>query len=201
MGRKAQASAQHFLRNCVNYRQKTVYNLKEIENLGAKAGVIINTVKDVLQSLLDDNLVDTDKIGAGNFYWAFLSKAQTNRERRLQALEQEIADLKNERKLLQSKLEEETKSRQQTEERQEALSQYAELQAEVAAQDKELEELRKTQPEYLQECVDKAGKSRAEGNRYTDEIFAMMSFMKKTMMAREEDIKRQFGLPEELDYE
>jgi chromosome segregation ATPase len=185
----------------VRYRQKTVYNLKEIENLGAKAGVIINTVKDVLQSLLDDNLVDTDKIGAGNFYWAFLSKAQTNRERRLEALEQEIADLKNERKLLQSKLEEETKSRQQTEERQEALDQYAELQTELAAQDKELEELRKTQPEYAQECVDKAGKSRAEGNRYTDEIFAMMAFMKKTMMAREEDIKRQFGLPEELDYE
>lgn len=181
--------------------QKTVYNLKEIETLGAKAGVILQTVKDVLQSLLDDNLVDTDKIGAGNFYWAFLSKAQTNRERRLTALDQEISDLKNERKLLQSKLEEETKSRQQTETRENSLSEYATLQTELAAVNGELEELRKTQPEYIQECMDQAERSKTEGNRYTDEIFAMMSFMKKTMMVREEDIKRQFGLPEELDYE
>lgn len=201
MGRKAQANPQHLLRNCVKSTQKTVYNLKEIETLGAKAGVILQTVKDVLQSLLDDNLVDTDKIGAGNFYWAFLSKAQTNRERRLAALDQEMTDLRNERKLLQSKLEEEVKSRQQTETRENALSEYSTLQAELAGVNRELEELRKTQPEYIQECAERAERSRTEGNRYTDEIYAMMAFMKKTMMVREEDVKRQFGLPEELDYE
>ena len=35
--------------------------------MGNKVGVISNTVKDVVQSLIDDNLVETDKIGAGNF--------------------------------------------------------------------------------------------------------------------------------------
>lgn len=28
------------------------------------------TVKDVLQMLIDDNLVQSDKIGSGNFFWA-----------------------------------------------------------------------------------------------------------------------------------
>jgi hypothetical protein len=32
-------------------------------------------VKEVLQSLVDDNLVDFDKIGSANFYWALPSKA------------------------------------------------------------------------------------------------------------------------------
>lgn len=162
--------------------------------------MIINTVKDVLQSLLDDNLVDTDKIGIGNFYWAFLSKAQTNRERRLVNLDQEIEDSKNERKLIHSKLEEEKKSREETESRQNALEEFANLQSEMAEINKKLEELRKTQPEYLQECRENSAKCRAEGNKYTDEIMTMVGFMKKTMAVREEDVKRQFGLPEDLDY-
>ena len=33
------------------------------------------SVKDVLQSLVDDNLVDTDKIGTSIYFWAYPSKA------------------------------------------------------------------------------------------------------------------------------
>ena len=32
------------------------------------------SVKDVLQSLVDDGLVDTDRIGTSNYFWAFPSK-------------------------------------------------------------------------------------------------------------------------------
>ena len=33
------------------------------------------SVKEVLQSLVDDNLVDTDKIGTSIYFWAYPSKA------------------------------------------------------------------------------------------------------------------------------
>ena len=50
--------------------------------------VVSQSIKEVLQSLCDDGLVDSDKIGAGNFFWALPSKAgqtvflltQTHRE-------------------------------------------------------------------------------------------------------------------------
>lgn len=32
-------------------------------------------IKDILQSLVDDAMVDTDKVGSANYYWAFPSKA------------------------------------------------------------------------------------------------------------------------------
>jgi hypothetical protein len=32
-------------------------------------GIISQSVKDVLQSLVDDNLVDTDKIGTSVYFW------------------------------------------------------------------------------------------------------------------------------------
>lgn len=37
--------------------------LKELEKLGPKKGVISQSVKDVVQSLADDDLVSKDKIG------------------------------------------------------------------------------------------------------------------------------------------
>jgi hypothetical protein len=41
----------------IYYERKEVFNLKEIEKIGAKKGVVFQTIKDVNQSLVDDNLV------------------------------------------------------------------------------------------------------------------------------------------------
>lgn len=39
------------------------FQLKELEKMGPKRGVISQSVKDVIQSLVDDDLVAKDKIG------------------------------------------------------------------------------------------------------------------------------------------
>lgn len=57
----------------IYYRLREPLNLKEIEKLGPKAGVIPQAVKEVNQSLVDDNLVESDKIGIGAFFWALPS--------------------------------------------------------------------------------------------------------------------------------
>jgi len=36
------------------------------------------SVKDILQGLVDDGMVDTDKIGTSVYFWAFPSKAGQN---------------------------------------------------------------------------------------------------------------------------
>lgn len=36
---------------------------------------VTQTVKDVVQSLVDDRLVEVEKVGSGNFFWAFPAKA------------------------------------------------------------------------------------------------------------------------------
>lgn len=41
------------------------------------------SVKDVNQSLCDDGLVETDKIGSGNFYWSFVSSRQVRLKNRV----------------------------------------------------------------------------------------------------------------------
>ena len=49
----------------IYYSTKQVYNLKELEKIAPKKGIIVQAVKDVNQSLVDDNLVEQDKIGIG----------------------------------------------------------------------------------------------------------------------------------------
>ena len=57
----------------IYYSTKQVYNLKELEKIAPKKGIIVQAVKDVNQSLVDDNLVEQDKIGIGLFFWALPS--------------------------------------------------------------------------------------------------------------------------------
>jgi hypothetical protein len=59
--------------------QKDYYQLKELERLCSKEkGITSMSVKDVLMDLVNDGLVDTDKIGTCVYFWAFPSKASQN---------------------------------------------------------------------------------------------------------------------------
>lgn len=48
------------------------------------------TVKDVLQSLVDDNMVDCERVGTSNYYWAFPSKALNARKHKLEELQKQV---------------------------------------------------------------------------------------------------------------
>lgn len=48
------------------------------------------SVKEVLQSLVDDNMVDCERVGTSNYYWAFPSKAMHARKRRLEELDKQV---------------------------------------------------------------------------------------------------------------
>lgn len=50
------------------------------------------TVKEVLQSLVDDNMVDCERVGTSNYYWAFPSKVLHARKRKLEELQQQVID-------------------------------------------------------------------------------------------------------------
>ena len=43
-------------------------------------GITSMSVKEVVTSLADDGMVDTDKIGTSVYFWAFPSKATANRQ-------------------------------------------------------------------------------------------------------------------------
>lgn len=53
-------------------------SLKDLEKIAPKEKSIpMQTVKDVLNSLVSDDMVDTDKIGTSVYFWSFPSKSST----------------------------------------------------------------------------------------------------------------------------
>ena len=66
------------------------FHLKDIEKLGIKKGIIYQSIKDVLDSLVNDNLVESEKIGSSNFFWALPSKIYQAKKNKLEKNIQQI---------------------------------------------------------------------------------------------------------------
>ena len=57
------------------YETTEVFQLKDIEKRCSKEkGITLQTVKEILDGLVDDGLVDAEKVGTSNYFWAFPSK-------------------------------------------------------------------------------------------------------------------------------
>jgi hypothetical protein len=65
----------------------------------------------VNQSLIDDNLVETDKIGAGAFFWALPSKGFQSRQNLISNLEKHKEEVKQQISESEQKIESEKKLR------------------------------------------------------------------------------------------
>ena len=55
----------------IYHTKKEPFNLKELTKLAKAAGLAEKLVQDVNTQLMDDNYVSSDKIGTGNYFWAF----------------------------------------------------------------------------------------------------------------------------------
>lgn len=77
--------------------------LKEIEKLATKSkGVVSQSVKEVLQELKDDRLIECEKIGTSNYYWAFPATAAVAKEAAFATQTAELASLRSTEKQLSS---------------------------------------------------------------------------------------------------
>ncbi|KAK8286747.1 hypothetical protein V6Z11_D07G011000 [Gossypium hirsutum] len=77
------------------YESQDFFLLKELEKLGPKKGVITQSVKDVVQSLVDDDLVSKDKIGTSVYFWSLPSCAGNQDERETALAELKAIELKH----------------------------------------------------------------------------------------------------------
>nr|XP_035133566.1 meiotic nuclear division protein 1 homolog [Callithrix jacchus] len=72
---------------------KDVFQLKDLEKISPEErGITSSSVKEVLQSLVDDGMVDCEMIGTSNYYWAFPSKALHARKLKLESLESQLSE-------------------------------------------------------------------------------------------------------------
>ncbi|KAM7419549.1 hypothetical protein PAMA_016588 [Pampus argenteus] len=134
------------------FETKDVFQLKDIEKIAPKTkGITPMSVKEVLQSLVDDNMVDCERVGTSNYYWAFPSKALHARKHKLEELQKQISEAKQQKKSLQNAAEKAKVGRQDTKERSSLLKELRALREQRTQQQAELEKYRECDPEVVEE--------------------------------------------------
>ncbi|XP_022659181.1 meiotic nuclear division protein 1 homolog [Varroa destructor] len=186
----------------VFHERKEVFPLKDVESISSKEkGVVLQTVKDVLKGLVDDGLVDSDKIGTSIYFWAFPSKALMRLKVRLTNLRKLVDEAETTRVNAQRALAEEQKkldlSGSATPDMLLNLSKYAEQQRLLT---QKLRNIEQNDPITIQRLQEDLAEIKAATNRWTDNIFTLRSWIRHRSGMTDADIERAFEIPVELDY-
>jgi predicted transcriptional regulator len=155
------------------FARAEVFTLKEIERIGSKEkGIVEQTIKDVLQTLVDDGLVETDKIGAGNFYWALPSKAGNSRRSQISKLQNEI-QLKTAAVSELEKRKRESESLRADSGRTVKIAEHTALALNVKRLREEIGKFSSCDPENFAKLQKEAKLAKAAADRWTDNLFLL----------------------------
>ncbi|XP_047522030.1 meiotic nuclear division protein 1 homolog [Pieris napi] len=183
------------------HNSKDFFQLKELEKIAPKQkGITMQSVKEVIQNLVDDHLVDSEKIGTSIYFWSFPSKAKNAKKRKFLNLQTELNETMKKLKKAEETITTESASRQQNPERDEIL---ATLEAVMKKQNdlkKELQKYRDNDPEYIAQLKTETEDLKSAINRWTENIYILKSYIKNNFQMENEVIDQNFNIPPELDY-
>jgi len=204
MGKKGISAEEKRERLLAWFREhKTFVSLKEIEKGGSKAtGISSMVMKDVLTQLTDDNLVDFDKIGSGNYYWSFPSKVLQRRKRDLADLESELEGGEAKKNRLMDSVQKARVGRDESDARKELLKNLNKNREMEAKLSQDLKRFEDCDPEVLRAKEQKAKDAKEQANRWTDNVFVAKSWVANKFGGQynEKAFNQQMAIPNDLDY-
>lgn len=123
------------------------FHYKEIEKYSVQHKISFMIVKEILEGLVADNFVETEKIGSSSFYWSLPSRVYSAKQKNLERLKVQIETLNTEIENTQQKIEENKALRKGTEERQKKLEDLDNLNKRIDECHKVLSKFEKNDPE------------------------------------------------------
>ncbi|KAG4300942.1 hypothetical protein PCK1_002641 [Pneumocystis canis] len=186
------------------HESKEFFQLKEIEKKGyQEKKIMLQSIKDILQSLVDDGIVKMDKIGTSNYFWSFPSEAKQSRQNRITSMEKQLETLQTEAQTLQNQINQEMNQREDSQLRTSLLKNVAEkekLHMEIV---KKLERYHDSDPTVI-EAKEKAIQiAKNAANRWTGMNFRFIHliiiYCVNELMVQKELLASQFNIPEDLD--
>lgn len=176
------------------------FNEKEIAQLAVKRGV--RDGPDILKTLVDDDLVTSDKVGVSRYFWHLPSEAEKKlrtRKRKAEAATEEREATKKRHVEATAALRAE---RAGGDEREAGLKELAELKSKEAALLEELSQFAAVDPEKLAEIRKARTEALIAANRWTDNIFSIQSYLRNKFSMERRAVKevcKQAGVPDDLD--
>lgn len=187
----------------IYHTSKDVFTLQQIEKAGAKVGVVMNTIKDINQELVNDGQIETDKIGSACFFWSFPSKSSQDKAAEATQLAQQVHLGRQEVVKLDKAIEAAGVGRQEHPDRTSKLETLKKLKAENAQLHGRLETLKENDPVEIAKQDKALQQSKEAANRWVDNIIECRTWLvrKRGMSSKEvANTLKQLGVPGELDY-
>ncbi|EMD37820.1 hypothetical protein CERSUDRAFT_94817 [Gelatoporia subvermispora B] len=182
------------------HESKDFYQLKELEKLGPKLkGIVSQSVKEVLQSLVDDGLVQADKIGSSNFFWSFPSQRGAMTQNRLDAVKESQATYHSQLRDLRSAIETEKAARPESSERNAALANLSSSKAKLTELETELSAYGACDPVKVEEKKRAVILAREAAVRWTDNYLLLFSYFVRQTCVDPAEIKKFLGVDEEYE--
>ena len=188
----------------IYHKTQQVYTEKEIIALAAKAGVNANSIPDIHQSLVDDGLVEKEKIGGSNYCWSFMAKKDRVAQKMHQQTLDVIQELKPKLEEALAQLADAKRGREEEDDVEEGngdkessgagraakLRRMAELEKRKTQLQAELESLKENDPAALADLEKELKLVTEAAHRWTDNIFECKSYLiKKRGMEKKEAMK------------
>lgn len=182
------------------HETKDFFQLKELEKLGPKMkGIVSQSVKEVLQSLVDDNLVQMDKIGSSNFFWSFPSQRGAIMQNRLDGAAEAQATSEKQLAELRSAIAAERAARPESDQRSAALGRLVSARKTLIELQGELEAYGACDPVRVEEKRRAVILAREAALRHTDNYLILMSHFTRQHNVDPQDIRTYLGVG--TDYE
>lgn len=177
-------------------------NIKEVEKMGPKYSVRQQVVKEVLEEVIADGLVEQDKVGTNMLYWAFQSAAGQKRRVKLQELRAKMEAVQTQITQLKKDIGAASKGKEDSEERLRLVEQHHRLEERNNTLKSQKHLLRENDPKAVREMLAEAKTVLAAANRWTDNIHSSLSFAKKKFMLPTTKIAAQsIGFEDAADIE
>ncbi|XP_031827621.1 meiotic nuclear division protein 1 homolog [Nomia melanderi] len=183
------------------YEKKEFFTLKELEKIAPKEkGIVVQSVKDILQALVDDGLVRSEKIGTSVYFWTFPGQNITAIEQRISEASKKIVEAEFKLQKLKELCSKEQIGKENTEERQILLHELEELKEQENQLKIQVAKFSDSDPEVTAKLSKKAQEYKDAANVWTDNIFALQSWCKNKFDIPEKSLNKQFNIPDDLDY-
>ncbi|CAL8467589.1 g7127 [Coccomyxa elongata] len=185
------------------HESKDVFVLKDLEKAAPKKGVIAQSVKEVVQALVDDDLVHQDRIGASNFFWSFPSEAAVKLKNDVQQKTQQLTSQEKEMTSLEQKIQESRRGKEDSEARVKSLAEMQQLEIELRVVQDQLAQYAESDPQKVEAMKNGVDVAKGAANRWLDNTWALQTWCKKRFEGMESSLDSFFkenGLTDDIDY-
>lgn len=182
------------------HAKRDFFHYKDIEKYSVKKGIVLQTVKEILQSLIDDNLVVQEKLGIANYYWSFVKDEGLALMDKKNELEKNIIKTKNDLVDLRKKMENEKIGREESDERNNLINTLNEKSKILEDLNNEMKKYAECDPRVFLQKKEMVEKCKKDINKLTDDIYSIQSYVCNKFGMERSEFNKNFGVSDDMDY-